>query len=202
MGRSHITHITPIPAGISRDAAVARLHDHAAMIQLNPLVIRQEPTDAPATATKDEAELGTWYSITDMINYLPGGIYKGEVSYKACFYNLRDGIQTHVFAPAGVDIKSKWSVGGNMPDEPREPSELGVNKPSEGLYIKEEIELRCNMFMGAFVKRNLQSSHQEVHNKIIEKAAELEQKFVSLMGLESKAAHPPASDENLVKSES
>lgn len=198
MGRSLITHITPIPPGISRETAISRLHDHVAMIQLNPLVIRQEATDAPPQATKDEAELGTWYSITDMINYLPGGLYKGEASYKACFYNLKNGIQTHVFAPAGVDIRSKWSIGGNMPDEPREPSELGIDKPREGLYIKEEIDLRCNMFIGAFVKRNLQSSHQEVHNKIIAKAIELEMRLQSALGLEGRSSNHATESNNLV----
>ncbi|KAM3425373.1 hypothetical protein BST61_g7319 [Cercospora zeina] len=199
MGRSHIVHITPVPAGISREAAVARLHDHVAMMQLNPLIIRHELCEAPPVATKDEAELATWYSITDVINYLPGGIAKGEVSYKACFYNLSDGIQTHVFAPAGVDIKSRWSIGGNEPGEPREPSELGVDKPKEGLYIKEEIELKCNMLMGAFVKRNLQNSHREVHDKIIAKAAELQEKLKSVLGIESRAAERPLSDDNLVR---
>ncbi|GIZ42712.1 hypothetical protein CKM354_000597100 [Cercospora kikuchii] len=199
MGRSHIVHITPVPAGISREAAVARLHDHVAMMQLNPLIIRHELCDAPPAATKDEAELATWYSITDVINYLPGGIAKGEVSYKACFYNLSDGIQTHVFAPAGVDIKSRWSIGGNEPGEPREPSELGVDKPKEGLYIKEEIELKCNMLMGAFVKRNLQNSHREVHEKIISMAAELQAKLKSALGIEPHAAERAQSDDNLVR---
>ncbi|KXT13332.1 hypothetical protein AC579_6032 [Pseudocercospora musae] len=169
--RSLITNITPLPSSISRDTAVAQLHDHRAMIELNPLVLRHEPTDPPPNATPDEAQLGTWYLITDEIHYLPGGVVKGEVSYKACFYDLPLGIQTHVFAPAGVDIKSKWSVGGNVPGkEPREASELGVNKPKDGLYIKEELHLRCNLFMSTFVKKNLKKSHLVIVDKIIERA--------------------------------
>ncbi|KAF7197866.1 hypothetical protein HII31_00955 [Pseudocercospora fuligena] len=169
--RSLITNITPLPSSISRETAVAQLHDHRAMIELNPLVLRHEPTDPPPNATPDEAQLGTWYLITDEIHYLPGGAVKGEVSYKACFYDLPLGIQTHVFAPAGVDIKSKWSVGGNVPGkEPREASELGVNKPRDGLYIKEELDLRCNLFMSNFVKKNLKKSHLVVVDKIIERA--------------------------------
>lgn len=151
---------------------MAQLHDHKSMIELNPLVLRHEPTTPPPNATPDEASLGKWYLITDRINYLPGGAVKGEVSYKACFYDLPGrGIQTHVFAPAGVDIKSKWSIGGNVPGkEPREAAELGVTKPRDGLYIKEELDLRCNLFMSSFVKKNLKKSHMVVVDKIIRRA--------------------------------
>jgi hypothetical protein len=167
---ANFIHITPVPSGISRDAAISQLHDHRAMIELNPLVIRHELTHPPPTATPDEAELGTWYTITDLIHYLPAGLWKGETSYKACFYNLPVGIQTHVLAPAGVDIRSKWSIGGNEPHEPREPDELGIDKPRDGLYIKEEVELRCNFLVGNFVKRTLKSAHHHVHQKVIEMA--------------------------------
>jgi hypothetical protein len=168
--RSLITNITPLPSGVSRDAALAQLHDHHAMIELNPLVLRHDATTPPPNASKDEAETATWYEICDRINYLPGGLLKGEVIYKACFYDLPNGLQTHVFAPAGVDIRSKWSVCGNAPGEPREPVELGSRAPRDGLYVKEELDLRCNFLMSAFVKKNLKSSHAVVVEKILEKA--------------------------------
>lgn len=172
--RSFITNITPLPTTISRDAAVAHLHDHHAMIELNPLALRHVTTDPPPNAAPDEAESAVWYEITDRINYLPGGAVKGEVVYKACFYNLPRGLQTHVFAPGGVDIRSKWSVGGSMPGEPKEPAELGVNAPREGLYIKEEVDLRCNVFMSNFVKKNLKKSHLVVADKIVERAEQMQ----------------------------
>lgn len=88
-----------------------------------------------------------------------------------------------------------------MPGEPRESSELGVDKPREGLYIKEEIDLRCNMFMGAFVKRNLQTSHQEVHDKIIKKATELEMRLQSALGsVSSSSSNGAPTTESIVNS--
>ncbi|CZT22277.1 uncharacterized protein RCC_08146 [Ramularia collo-cygni] len=167
---TRMCNITPLPREISRETAVSMLHDHSAMIELNPLVLRHEICDSPPSATPDEAEHMTWYTITDKINYLPGGLYSSEVSYKAGFYDLPVGLQTHVFAPAGVDIKSKWSVCGNAPGEPREPPELGVNAPRDGLYIKEELDLRCNMFMTGFIKSNIKKSHGVAVKKIIERA--------------------------------
>lgn len=62
---------------------------------------------------------------------------------------------------------------GNAPGEPREPPELGVKAPRDGLYIKEELDLRCNMLMTGFVKSNLKKSHAVVVEKIITRAGQM-----------------------------
>jgi len=164
--RSLFTQITPIPAGVTRDAAVAWLHNHEQMIRLNPLVQRLGRSTPPPHAPQDEHDC-TWYEITDQINYLPGGLWSGEVTYKACFNDLPDGIQTHVYAPAGLELRERWSVGGSEPGEKRkEPRELGVDVPREGLYIKEDVDMRCSIFLTAFVKKNLSKSHRAVLEKV------------------------------------
>jgi hypothetical protein len=163
--RSLITSITPLSSGTSRAAAVAFLHDHVRMIRLNPLVIRLQKTTPPPDASADEYDCA-WYEITDEISYLPGGLYKGEVTYKACFNNLPNGIQTHTFAPAGLDLRGKWIVGGNEPGEPREKLELGSDAPREGLYAREDVDMRCNFLLTGFVKKNLTKSHKVVMDKL------------------------------------
>jgi hypothetical protein len=135
------------------------LHDHHSMIDLNPLVLRHETTQPPPNATLEEQVNCIWYLITDQIKYLPGNAAKSELNYKAGFYDLPHGLQTHVFAPGGVDLKAIWRVGGNMPGEKPEPAEMGVAKPASGLYIREDVEVRCNVFLHNFVKRNLNKSH-------------------------------------------
>jgi hypothetical protein len=163
--RSLITSITPLSSGTSRAAAVAFLHDHVRMIRLNPLVIRLQKTTPPPDASADEYDCA-WYEITDEISYLPGGLYKGEVTYKACFNDLPNGIQTHTFAPAGLDLRGKWIVGGNEPGEPREKLELGTDAPREGLYVREDVDMRCNFLLTGFVKKNLTKSHKVVMDKL------------------------------------
>lgn len=61
-----------------------------------------------------------------------------------------------------------------MPHEKPEPVELGVNKPAEGLYIREDVDLRCNVFLANFVKRNLKKSHGTVVERLAKKAKEME----------------------------
>ncbi|KAJ9387243.1 hypothetical protein DTO063F5_3338 [Paecilomyces variotii] len=168
--RSVFTTVTPLPPYITRDTVVETLHNHSEMIELNPLVIKHGCCKPPPVATADEFHC-IWYELTDRISYLPGGMVTGKVSYKACFYDLPRGLQTHVYAPAGLDIKEKWSICGNMPGEPREPVELGLaNAPREGLYLREDVDMRCNIVMNNFVKRTLKKAHQVLVDRLVVKA--------------------------------
>lgn len=108
--------------------------------------------------------------MTDRVQYLPGGLYSGKVTYNACFHNLAKGLQTHCLAPAGLDIKGKWSVGGSLPGEPREPVELGLNLPKSGLYLREDVDMKCNFMMLGFVKKTLQKSHLALVARLVQKA--------------------------------
>lgn len=112
----------------------------------------------------------TWYELTDEIQYIPGTSMKGEVTYKAGFYDLPLGLQTHCFAPAGVDISAKWSVGGNAAGEQPEAYEMGVEKPRSGLYIREEVELKCNVLLSSFVKKNMSKSHKVLVDTMVRSA--------------------------------
>lgn len=124
--------------------------------------------------------------MTDQINYLPGGLMKGEVTYKGAFHDLPHGLQTHVYAPAGLELREKWTVCGNMPGERREPIELGNDIPREGLYIREDVDMRCNIFLSGFVKKNLNKSHKVLVDKIVERAV------AASADLSSRSDRPPA----------
>ena len=94
-------------------------------MELNPLIeSTTKITRGPARATPEECAYGTWYEIVDKVSYLPKGMYTGKVKYHACFHDLVDGVQTRVYAPLGLDIKEKWSVGGEEEGEIAAPREL------------------------------------------------------------------------------
>ncbi|KAK0391296.1 hypothetical protein NLU13_0797 [Sarocladium strictum] len=169
--RTSFTTISPLPPTIRRAQAVAFLQDHLNMIDLNPLVKRRVPIDPPAHCPDDERHC-TWYSITDSISYLPGGLYDGEVKYTAAFHDLPgEGMQSHSYAAMGVEIQGKWTVGGNEPGEKPEVRELGSEAPLEGLYLREECEVKCNMMMTRFIKKTILKSHGKLMSSLIEKAA-------------------------------
>lgn len=156
MTRTVFTTITPLPAGVSREVVLETLHDHLAMIDLNPSHDTRERMEKPPPEATPEEYHCTWYSITDRVSYFPG--YKGSITFTACFHNLTNGLQTHCYAPLGLDLKEKWTLGGNLPHEPVQPAEIGVGAPISGLYLREDVDMKCNYFMTRFVRKTLKDA--------------------------------------------
>jgi hypothetical protein len=167
--RTVFTTLTPLPAGISRETVMETLHSHTEMIDLNPLVEERHPIKPPPEATAEEYHC-QWYSLTDRVSYLPGGLMTGKVSYNACFHDLNKGLQTHVYAPMGLNIKGKWTLGGSLPGEPVAPIELGLGAPISGLYLREDVDMKCNIMMTSFVKKTLKKAHSHLVDRLVIKA--------------------------------
>ncbi|KAI1334034.1 hypothetical protein F5Y15DRAFT_318466 [Xylariaceae sp. FL0016] len=167
--RTTFTTISPLPPGIPRNVVLNFLHNHEEMIDLNPLIIERHPIPAPPHAPAEEQRC-IWWSMTDKISYLPGGVVSSDITYTAAFNDLPTGIQTHVYAPMGTDIRERWSLCGNLPGEPLEPVELGLGAPRQGLYLREDVELRCNFVMSTFVKKTLKKAHGALVERLCQKA--------------------------------
>jgi hypothetical protein len=58
----------------------------------------------------------------------------------------------------GLDIKERWTVGGNAPGEPVQPAEIGIGAPVSGLYLREDVEIKCNFMMTKFVRKQLKDA--------------------------------------------
>ena len=167
--KSRFTTVTPLPAGISRETVLETLHNHVEMIDLNPLVTERHPIKPPSEATAEEYHC-QWYSITDKVNYLPGGLYSGSVTFNACFHDLPDGLQSHIYAPMGLDMKGRWTLGGSLPGEPRQAVEIGLGLPKTGLWLREDVEMKVNVVMGGFVKKTTKKAHATLVSRLVEKA--------------------------------
>lgn len=167
--RTHFTTVTPLPAGITRETVIETLHNHIEMIDLNPLVTERHPIKPPPEATAEEFNC-LWYSVTDKINYLPGGLYSGSVTFTGCFHDLPDGLQTHIYAPMGLNIKGRWTLGGSLPGELRQPVEMGYGVPKTGLWLREDVDMKCNVVMTTFVKKTTKKAHQTLVDRLVEKA--------------------------------
>ncbi|KAK4103627.1 hypothetical protein N658DRAFT_391129, partial [Parathielavia hyrcaniae] len=165
--RTQFTTVTPLPAGVPRQIALDLVHNHEEMIDLNPLVKERHIIPTPPHAQADELHC-QWYSLTDKISYFPG--VAGDVSYTCAFNDLPTGLQTHCYAPAGLTIRDKWTVGGSLPGEPTEPVELGLRVPPSGLYLREDVDMRCNVIMTGFVKKTLKKSHAALVDRLKVKA--------------------------------
>jgi len=135
------------------------------MIDLNPLVIHRAPCKAPRFSPSDEY-FSTWYTLKDKVQYIPGSNkMAGDVSYHACFHNLPNGLQTHVYAPLGLDIRNKWTLGESKAGE---AVELGLDIPKQGLWLREDVDIRCNVLITPFVKKTLKKAHATLVNRLVE----------------------------------
>ncbi|KAM0716066.1 hypothetical protein Q7P37_008580 [Cladosporium fusiforme] len=176
--RSVYTKITPLPSNIPRQLALDMLRSHGEVISLNPLVTGHKPIPAPREAAADEF-FAQWYEITEIITWGLG--LKKKISFKGVFYDLPNGLQTHTYAPMGVDLRNKWTVRGNQPGEPREPRELGVETPLEGLYLREDVEIVCNMALTSFVKKEMKAAAGVMVDRMTRKAELLDEGVLHAM---------------------
>lgn len=207
--RTVFTTLTPLPAGISRETVLETLHCHEEMIDLNPLVEERHPIKPPNNATAEEYHC-RWYSLTDKVEYLPGGIMSGKVSYNACFHDLDNGLQTHVYAPMGLNIRGKWTLGGTLPGEPIEPKELGLGVPMVGLWLREDVDMKCNILMTSFVKKTLKRAHSKLVERLLVKAQIVDASIVnqqlaeqaSISQFETKYGSESDYDSNSIRTDS
>ncbi|KAK7755596.1 hypothetical protein SLS62_002531 [Diatrype stigma] len=172
------TVVTPIPGFIPRQLALDILHSHSETITLNPLVLSHRQIAAPRDAAAEEY-FSTWYEITERVQYVPGlgRLGSGVIRFNGCFHDLPWGLQTHIYAPAGVDLRVRYRIGGNQPgvEPPQSPSpaELGLaglSVPRDGLYLREDIEIKCNIAMVGLVKSQMKAASKEMVARIIKKA--------------------------------
>ncbi|KAK0637018.1 hypothetical protein B0T17DRAFT_587993 [Bombardia bombarda] len=169
------TVITPIPGFIPRQLAIDILHSHSEVITLNPLVLGHKPIAAPQNAETDEY-YSTWYEITERITFMPGIGRMGAsiIKFNGCFHDMPWGLQTHIYAPMNVDLRNKYRIAGNQPGiEAPEVPEIGLKAlgvPADGLYLREDIEIKCNVTVLSFVKAQLKKAGGEMVQRIIKKA--------------------------------
>ncbi|KAI2620694.1 hypothetical protein GGS26DRAFT_570604 [Hypomontagnella submonticulosa] len=180
------TVITPIPTFIPRQLAIDILHSHGEVIKVNPLVLDYKQIEAPRDAAADEY-YSTWYEINERIQYIPGmgRLGSGKISFNGCFHDLPWGLQTHIYAPMGVDLRNKYRIGGNQPGiEPPEQQEIGLaalGAPKDGLYLREDIEIRCNITMMGMVKAQMKTASKDMVERIMKKAELLDAGILQAM---------------------
>lgn len=96
------------------------------------------------------------------------------IKFNGCFHDMPWGLQTHIYAPMNVDLRNKYRIAGNQPGvEPPETPEIGLKAlgvPSDGLYLREDIEVKCNVTVMSFVKAQLKKAGGEMVQRIIKKA--------------------------------
>ncbi|KAF2098132.1 hypothetical protein NA57DRAFT_57300 [Rhizodiscina lignyota] len=138
---------TPVPAGLSKDAVLAALHNHEQMVKtLCPALISHA-----LESGSEEIDVPAVYSVTDKKPI-------GQTTYKLTLTNVADGIDTLVNAkpPVGtLTIAGKWRV---------------VEEEDGKMLLKEEVDIDANMIMKRMAKANVDGSHPKQHVVLLEQA--------------------------------
>lgn len=176
------TQITPIPSHIPRQLGIDLLHSHGELIELNPLVLEYHQIKPPRDAPADEF-FSTWYEITERIQIIPGTgkLGSGKINFRGVYHDMPWGLQTHVYPPGGIDLRVKYSIKGNQPGEVPEARELGSAAPADGLYLREDIEIKCNFTMVGFVKKGMKEASKIMIDRLIKKAELIDQDLLRQM---------------------
>jgi hypothetical protein len=184
MMRKKVNYVTctPIPSYIPRQLAIELLHSHGELITVSPLVLGYKAIKAPPNAPADEY-YSSWYEVEERVQFVPGigKMGAGKIKFSGCFHDLPWGLQTHIYAPAGVETRNKYRICGNQPGEPREPVEMGIGAPAEGLYLREDVEIKCNFTMANFVKKEQMASSKVLIERMLKKAELLEEGALQAM---------------------
>jgi hypothetical protein len=75
-----------------------------------------------------------------------------------------------LYAPLGLNVIGKWTVGGILPREPKEAIELRLGMPMNGLWLREDVNMKCNILMTNFVKKTLKKAHARLVDRLLVKA--------------------------------
>ena len=65
----------------------------------------------------------------------------------------------------GLEIKNKWTLGETKVGE---AVEMGLNIPTQGLWLREDVDMRCNVLMTPFVKKTLKKAHKVLVEKLLQ----------------------------------
>jgi hypothetical protein len=159
-------------------AALSLLHDPAAIITLNPLVTHFEeiepssidiesrfpPTQTSTSDAQDPFSESTaterkYFRITDSKPLLYGW-YTYKFDYYISYLRVDGGCDTVVAAPGGVSIEGSWRVSAEAGTDAGEDEEL---------RLLEKATVTCPSIFAVFIKGTLGSSHEEMHQKFVEK---------------------------------
>lgn len=73
-----------------------------------------------------------------------------------------------------IDLRNRYRISGNQSGfEPPEQPEIGLaalGAPSDGLYLRDDVEIKCNVAMISFVKSQLRAASREMVARILKKA--------------------------------
>ncbi|KAK1690980.1 hypothetical protein BDP55DRAFT_627658 [Colletotrichum godetiae] len=156
-----LTHTTPIPASLTREAALALIHDAEHHINCDPNMkdYTARTPAIPPTVPKDIDPIAATqcFSVTDSVpTMLPKAIWNSDAVSDYDFTFTKDGSFVRTSCPLSVLLETRWRI-----------------KDAEGaegdgaLELEEVVEIRCSRLLAGVVKSQCEMNWKGFHEKIL-----------------------------------
>ncbi|KAK1996317.1 hypothetical protein LX36DRAFT_122470 [Colletotrichum falcatum] len=151
------THATPLPAGMSREDAIALIHDAEHHIKCDPHMknYAKRTPEIPPTVPKDIKPVASTecYTVTDSVStLLPKGIWDSDAVSDYDFTFTQDGSFVRTSCPLNVMLETRWRV---------------KDASGGGLELEEVVEVQCSRLLASIVKGQCEANWREFHKKML-----------------------------------
>ncbi|GKT48081.1 uncharacterized protein ColSpa_08262 [Colletotrichum spaethianum] len=152
-----LTHATPLPTGMSREDAIALLHDAEHHINCDPNMkdYTKRTPEIPPTVPKDIEPVAATqcYTVTDSVpTLLPKGIWDSDAVSDYDFTFTKDGSFVRTSCPLNVVLETRWRI---------------KDASGGGLELEEVVEIKCSRFLASVVKGQCEANWKDFHKKIL-----------------------------------
>ncbi|KAI2615626.1 hypothetical protein GGR54DRAFT_259842 [Hypoxylon sp. NC1633] len=184
-GTTKLVNASPIPSTVSKEAAVALLHDHAFFLQCDPHYVshRALPQTLPANTENDAETVADRVAaarreyqlpatleplgepavkLYEVVDHLPNPVWSSSVVSKEEFVDVADGLWVRIRSPLAVVMETRWFV--------RERK--GGDGEGLGLELVEDLDISCSKLLLGIVKAQVVGNWEGIHKKLIGKMVE------------------------------
>ncbi|KAL5113625.1 hypothetical protein ACEQ8H_008490 [Pleosporales sp. CAS-2024a] len=149
--------VTNLPAGTKAEDVIRLLHNHDALIKVDPEHAYYESLAADPAVPNAKR-----YKITDHMHALPKGLWDSTVTFEAEMTDMEDGILWVIKAPLGLTQTSTWRCL-------RTDSLAAEDRKGDGEWsLVEEVEISANRLLVSTVKSKGEENWPKTHAKFLQ----------------------------------
>jgi hypothetical protein len=151
-----VLHKSKLPAGTTREEAIAMLHDHPYFFACNPHTAKFEPLtpDKPPTVPDHVKPIRDTecFQATDIVHALPAGLWDSNVVSTYEFTDLERGLFVRIRSPLSVVMETVWEIDGEDGGE---------------LELVETAVFTCSRLLAPVVRSQCEGGWRKIHGQMI-----------------------------------
>lgn len=175
---------------ITKEAAVALLHDHEFFLKTDPHHVSHRTLEPAAPTGEEEKESSGMdaaaarqsyqlprdvepvsrpaVKVYEVVDHVPNPVWSSSVVSREELVDVRDGLFVRIRSPLAVVMETRWLV--------RERKEVGGGSGDDGeegeLELVEDCEITCSRLLVGIVKGQVDNNWEGIHARIVARMVE------------------------------